>query len=186
MDNRKKYYLIALICVITVLAVIGISVSGRKAGEIDELAVSRSQEEEGETHYIDDGAIAAAEETVTAGTPAQAAAMLEQVNQIRANAGLSALEWSDGLAAAAQVRAQECEQVFSHVRPNGTDWWTVNSPLMYGENLAANYSDSSSVCAAWMASPTHSANILGGFRTMGAAVHRTSGGVWYWAQEFGY
>ena len=56
---------------------------------------------------------------------------------------------------------------------------------MYGENLACNYYDASSVVAAWMASPTHAANILGGFGSIGVAVYQAGNGSWYWAQEFG-
>ena len=188
MEKTKRYYLIAALLGLIVLSVIGISHvnSIAKKGEIDDTAVARGEEEEGEIHYIDDSAIAMAGEAASTNTAGEAIAVLAQVNSIRANAGLSQLVWSDGLAAAAQVRAQECEHAFSHTRPNGTDWWTVNSALMYGENLAWNYFDCGSVCSAWMASPTHAANILGGFRTMGVAAYQTPSGAWYWAQEFGY
>lgn len=187
MENRKKYYLTALICAVAAVLVIGISVLGRKPGEIDEMAASRGKEQEGEIHYLDDSAIAAVEEAGLESKSKEAKALLDEVNQVRANAGLGALEWNDALATAAQVRAQECEKGLTHLRPNATDWWTVNSALMYGENLGWNYFDAKSVCAAWMASPTHAANILGnGFRTMGAAAYRTAGGDWYWALELGY
>ena len=109
-----------------------------------------------------------------------------QVNAIRANSGLHPLTLSASLSSAAQVSAMECERAFSHTRPDGSAWWTVNSTIMYGENLAKNYYDSGSVVAAWMASPTHAANILGGFNTIGLGLHQTSNGTWYWAQEFGF
>ena len=48
MENRKKYYLTALICAVAAVLVIGISVVGRKPGEIDEMAASRGKEQEGE------------------------------------------------------------------------------------------------------------------------------------------
>ena len=84
------------------------------------------------------------------------------------------------------VRAQECEKKFSHQRPDGTEWYTVNSQIMYGENLAHNYYNANSVVDAWMASPTHRANIeTAAYTKMGVAAYKTSSGQWYWAQEFG-
>ena len=85
------------------------------------------------------------------------------------------------------VRAAECEKSFSHTRPDGTEWWTVDSSLMYGENLASGYYDADSVVSAWMTSPGHKANILNaGYATVGIAVYQTLNGTWYWAEEFGY
>ena len=141
----------------------------------------------GET-YIDDQAIALAGETPSSSDITSAAtSALALVNVQRANAGLAALQWSDGLAEAAMVRAQEIVGTFSHTRPNGSDWWTVNSNLQYGENLAKLYGSADSVVAAWMASPTHKANILdSGYKTCGISIYKTGDGQWYWAQEFGY
>ena len=85
------------------------------------------------------------------------------------------------------MRAQECQQKFSHQRPNGTDWWTVNSAIMYGENLAKNYYNANSVVQAWMDSPTHRENIMNGkFVSVGVAAFQAPDGAWYWAQAFGY
>ena len=87
---------------------------------------------------------------------------LDIVNAKRAENGLAALNWSNGLESCAMVRAQEAASKFSHTRPNGKDWYTVNSELMWGENLAKGYDSAQSVVDAWMASPTHAANILAG------------------------
>ena len=58
---------------------------------------------------------------------------------------------------------------------------------MYGENLAKFYYTSDSVVTAWMASPTHAANIMDiNFKTIGIGIFQSSDGKWYWAQEFGY
>ena len=109
------------------------------------------------------------------------------INAQRNGSGLPSLVWSDGLADAAAVRAQEITSVFSHTRPDGSNWWTVNSTLQYGENLAKLYQSSSSVVNAWMNSPTHRANIMdSSFVTVGMAIYQTADGSWYWAQEFGY
>ena len=84
------------------------------------------------------------------------------------------------------VRAQEAASKFSHTRPNGRDWYTVNSELMWGENLAKGYDSAQSVVDAWMASPTHAANILADdFTTCSIAIYEKSGKL-YFAQEFGY
>ena len=83
-------------------------------------------------------------------------------------------------------RPTEAASKFSHTRPNGKDWYTVNSELMWGENLAKGYDSAQSVVDAWMASPTHAANILADdFTTCSIAVYETNGKL-YFAQEFGY
>lgn len=158
-----------------------------KSAAVDESAVSRAQDDHSDVHYIDENAIALAGSAETTNGAAAAQAALALVNEQRAAAGEAPLTWSQGLANAAMVRASECERSFSHTRPDGTDWWTVNSDLMYGENLAYNYYDAGSVVSAWMASPGHKANILNaGYATVGIAVYQTSNGAWYWAEEFGY
>lgn len=114
-------------------------------------------------------------------------AAFEIANQQRAAAGLGNLTWNSGLEQACAVRAVEASQSFSHTRPDGSDWWTVNSNLMYGENLAKGYESAEAAVQAWMNSPTHKANILDTEFTSGAiAIHIGSNGQWFWAQEFGY
>ncbi|MFR2605978.1 MAG: CAP domain-containing protein [Waltera sp.] len=111
---------------------------------------------------------------------------LDIVNAKRAENGLATLNWSNGLESCAMVRATEAASKFSHTRPNGKDWYTVNSELMWGENLAKGYDSAQSVVDAWMASPTHAANILADdFTTCSIAVYETNGKL-YFAQEFGY
>lgn len=116
----------------------------------------------------------------------EAGEVFSQVNQARVESGLSELVWSDELAAAAEVRAQEIHQSFSHTRPDGSPWWTANSEIIYGENIAKGYQTADSVVTAWMESSDHKENILySGFETIGIAVYSVDG-KWYWAQEFGY
>ncbi len=108
------------------------------------------------------------------------------VNKERVAAGLPELSWSQGLKEAASVRAGELQTKFSHTRPDGSAWYTVNEALVYGENLAKGYNGSASVVDAWMKSPTHKANILSSqFTTIGISLVQGTDGVWYWAQEFG-
>ena len=122
-----------------------------------------------------------------ADSQAAAKAAFDLVNAKRQEAGLGALTWNSGLEQASAVRAVEASQSFSHTRPDGSDWWTVNSNLMYGENLAKGYATADEAVTAWMNSPTHKANIMDTEFTSGAiAIHIGSNGQWFWAQEFGF
>ena len=71
------------------------------------------------------------------------------------------------LEAAAQHKAEDmaARGYFSHVGPDGKlPWsWVAEAGYRYtvaGENLAVRFVDSSDVVDAWMASPTHKANII--------------------------
>jgi uncharacterized protein YkwD len=115
------------------------------------------------------------------------------VNDLRAENGLAPLSWSDDLASCANVRAAELpyasdDQNMAHIRPDGSEWWTVNSSIMYGENIACGQQSASEVFQAWVDSPSHKANMLNpDYKTMGAAYCVSGDGAYgtYWAQEFG-
>ncbi|MDE5597609.1 MAG: CAP domain-containing protein, partial [Lachnospiraceae bacterium] len=85
--------------------------------------------------------------------------VLAQVNGARVESGLPELVWNGELAEAADIRAKEIEQIFSHVRPDGSEWWTVNDEVIYGENIARGYQNAESVMEAWMKSSEHKDNI---------------------------
>ena len=143
-----------------------------------------SEPHEGDIVIIDYEAVALA---AGAETPdARCAIILDAINAERTKAGLSTLTRTSELAAAATVRAKEQEQLFSHTRPNGSDWWTVDSRVCYGENLARDYTTAEGVVAAWMASPTHKEVMLDDYKTCGIGVYVTSGGTTFIAAEFGY
>ena len=115
---------------------------------------------------------------------ANAQSVVNQVNQERAARGLSALRVDPALTAAAQIRAQEIVERFSHTRPDGTKWSTVSS-VAYGENIAKGQRTADKVMAAWMSSSGHRANILrASYGSIGVACVQ-SGGVYYWVQLFG-
>jgi len=158
-------------------------------GELYSTAAVRDIADDDGIVYLDNEAIALAQsigENASADMRSAAKAALDGCNSQRSAQGLSKLNWSDALEQAAMVRAQEIVTTWSHTRPNGSDWWTVNSNIMYGENLAKGYSSADAAVAAWMASPTHKANIMdSGFKTCGIAIYEI-GGTWYWAEEFGY
>jgi hypothetical protein len=88
-------------------------------------------------------------------------------NDDRTANGLSTLTVDPELAAAAQLKANDmaANGYFAHVSPTGkTPWyWLQKVGYQYsyaGENLAVNFDDSKAVEDAWMASPTHHANIV--------------------------
>ena len=110
---------------------------------------------------------------------------LAKVNEIRIANGLSAVQHSASLETTSVVRANEITTKFSHTRPDGSDWYTVNANLQYGENLAEGYSSADDVVNAWMASPSHRKNILRSDFTTCAISTTTVNGRTYWAQEFG-
>ena len=90
---------------------------------------------------------------------------------------------------AAQVRAAETVQSFSHTRPNGSSFSTAltEAGVSYtrsGENIAYGQSTPQQVVQAWMNSSGHRANILNGsFTTIGVG-YTVVGGTAYWAQLF--
>ena len=92
--------------------------------------------------------------------------VLNLVNAERAKYGLQPLVMGDAkLTAAAQQRAEEIATVNSHVRPNGTKWYTVLSEYgvtdaAAGENAAWGSVSPEEVVNAWMNSEGHRANIL--------------------------
>jgi hypothetical protein len=90
-------------------------------------------------------------------------------NQNRKLAGDHDLISNELLTKAAQMKADDMAKngYFAHNSPidsEKTSWyWFDQAGYKYeyaGENLAVNYSDSKDVTDAWMASPTHRANIL--------------------------
>lgn len=110
--------------------------------------------------------------------------MLSEVNLERSSRGLSALTLDPQLTAAAEIRAREIAEKFSHTRPDGTKWSTVSSAA-YGENIARGQKTADKVMAAWMSSSGHRQNILrASYGSIGVACAKV-GNVVYWVQLFG-
>jgi len=192
MKNHKKLTIIASISLAAVLLIGGIaffSVNGAKTdAAITETAARRTDSVPSDGMvYIEPNMAALAGELVgTVESQAAAKAAFDSVNVQRTSAGLGTLKWSNGLEQASAVRAVEASQVWSHNRPDGSEYWTVNSNLVYGENLAKGYSTAEEAVNAWMNSYSHRDNILfSDFRTGAIAIHIVNG-QWYWANEFGY
>ncbi len=191
-SNEKKICLVGIMVIVTTFIAVLSSyyVKTITKGSIDTTAESRSEEEVAQGKLLYD---ADAIKNVplspeySEGLRAQALAAFGLVNANRLNAGLSELTWDFNLEDAAAVRAVECSQKFSHTRPNGNPWYTVNSKVQGGENLAYGYNTADKATVAWMNSPTHKYNImLPAFKRLGIAVYVGSDGKMYWAQEFGY
>lgn len=84
----------------------------------------------------------------------------EETNKERVSAGLPELIWSDELAEAADIRAEEIIDCFDHVRPDGTKCYALGDRI-HGENIARGPEASGSEFVhQWMESPGHRANIL--------------------------
>ena len=109
------------------------------------------------------------------------------VNEKREEEGLDPLTWNKTLTKDALSRAKEISKKFSHTRPNGKEWYTLDEKNMYGENLGKNYTTAQEVFDAWMNSESHKENILWEeFTQIGIALYITKDGSYYWVQEFGY
>ena len=118
---------------------------------------------------------------------------LRRVNSERAKAGLKPVQLGDSNHnSAAQERAEEIATVNSHVRPNGTKWYTVLSEYgvtdaAAGENAAWGNVSPEEVVNAWMNSEGHRANILDPeARAMGVGYYYNSSSTWghQWIQLF--
>lgn len=99
--------------------------------------------------------------------------LFDDINSQRANAGLGAYSYDDGLTKIARTRSQQMadENYFSHTDPNGYSMYTellayfgYDSYNWAGENLAMNNYDSAEAAqratVSLMNSATHRANIL--------------------------
>jgi len=108
-------------------------------------------------------------------TPANIIAL---TNQEREANGLNTLNTNSKLAAAALAKANNMfeEQYWDHFGPNGeTPWQFIRAEgynyVYAGENLAKGFQTSEGVHEAWMASPTHAANIMSvNYKDIGVAV----------------
>ena len=115
---------------------------------------------------------------------------LESVNKERKAAGLAELELDTQLCKAAQVRAQECLEQYSHTRPDGRASRTAMddqgvSYSWWGENINEEQDTVASTMKSWMASKGHKANILGeNFEQVGFGRAKDKDGSYYWVQLF--
>ena len=119
------------------------------------------------------------------------AQVIALVNQERTSRNLGLVTSDPTLTRAAQIRAEEIIQLFSHTRPNQSSCFTVLNEVgiaynLAGENIAAGYSSPEAVMNGWMNSEGHRANILNpGFKKLGVGyAYSASGYGHYWTQMF--
>jgi uncharacterized protein YkwD len=111
--------------------------------------------------------------------------IIEITNKERQKNGLTVLSKSDQLMFDAYVRAKEQTVSFSHTRPDGTEWWTVDPEHMFGENLEWIKSDDAErAVKLWMESPGHRDNILNPKYTRIGVGHVVVGDRYYIVQNF--
>ncbi len=127
--------------------------------------------------------------TVTVNESKLADGVFAMVNDVRAAAGLSPLYHDPKLDEAADKRAAELEQRFSHTRPDGSSCFSVLDELKIsctsaGENIASGYIDAESVMEGWMNSEGHRNNIMGDYGRLAVGCHVGADGVVYWVQLF--
>ena len=118
---------------------------------------------------------------------AEAKAMLALINAEREKIGVHPLTWSNSLESSAEIRAEEIARSFSHTRPDGTAWHSINN-LAYGENIAAGNKTAQATFNQWMNSSGHKANMLSDkFTIIGISAYYKSGSTYsyYWVQLFG-
>jgi len=93
--------------------------------------------------------------------------LLADTNAARTKSSLPNLKVNDELTQAAFLKAKDmfANNYWAHVSPTGVTPWKWLGDVGYnydvaGENLAKNYPTAQATVDAWMASPTHRANIL--------------------------
>ena len=114
---------------------------------------------------------------------------LELVNEARAEEGLPALTLDPDLVEAAEIRARELSEYFSHTRPDGSDSNTIireyTSYFFGTENIAKGTSSAINI-QAWLSSSGHRKAIMGEkYQYYGAAKFIDSNGTAYAVQIFG-
>lgn len=114
------------------------------------------------------------------------ALMVSEINTSRSDFGVAGLRDDSRLRAAAQIRVLEIVDNFSHTRPGGLKFSTVDKDWVNGENIAYGRADVSLTHSRFMASASHKENILRScFKSVGVASHRLDNGVIYWVVLFG-
>ena len=189
MRDKLRVYIYSITMIIGIIALIlMLCISFTSCGKVDNTGALRSSADirAEQYHYLDDEAIALSDSMTDTGLRAVAYEAFNEVNDIRAEAGVDELKWDKNLETVADVRAKECSEKFSHTRPNGSQWYTVNSKIQGGENLAVGFDNAEDCVEAWMDSPTHRDNILDDeFEKVAISIYEEDG-TYYWSQEYGY
>lgn len=112
--------------------------------------------------------------------------VLNILNAKRKERGLCGLKMDSQLLNAAMKRCVESAVIFSHSRPDNSEYYSINSDLIYGENIAAGRSTSEGTFEQWWNSLGHRKNMMNfAYRSVGIGCVQVNG-IYYWSQEFGY
>ena len=184
--NNIKFIIKTIVIMMIVFIVISPFVLNRNY-KIDEVSAFRSLNEiDPNCIMFDDEAIALAESATDTSLRKEALKAYNIVNDVREENNVDRLVWDENLENVSDVRSKEISESFSHTRPNGSAWYTVNSNIQGGENLAYGYNNAEDTVNAWLNSPTHKENILyDDFTKMAISIYENDG-TYYWSQEYGY
>ena len=150
--------------------------------------------DEGAEDYIEDAGIIIWEPDVPlAGEPGSedihdyVFAVVDLVNEERAKENIAPVSLNRTATTAAQVRAEEAKQSFSHTRPDGSRCFTALADvgmdyMAAGENLAGRIKTPEKVVKAWMDSPSHRKNIMNPKYSQIGIGYVSEGN--YWSQFF--
>lgn len=190
---KKIFIIVSLVFAISIITIFALNL-GSSPNEVqiqtklDSESVQRQETEivNDKVIYLDEEAIALNGSPVNTELRNLAISTYGQINTVRVQNGANELLWDENLEYVANVRAKEIAENFSHTRPNGKPWYTVNSKIQGGENLAYGFETSHDVIDAWMNSESHRDNLLyDEFRTMAIAIYVVDD-TYYWVQAFGY
>lgn len=140
------------------------------------------------SYYFDDNGVLS-DDTIAKKTEYEQK-VITLINEIRAKENLKPLTYTVALSRAASVRAEEISLKFDHIRPDGSEWYTVFEEVNQdidgtGENIARNLNTPEDVVAGWMDSVAHKENILNPkFRFIGVGYLKKGSGASYWTQLF--
>lgn len=118
--------------------------------------------------------------------------MTMYLNYIRDYYGLDMLALSPDLSEAAMLRASECQTLFSHTRPNGTDCFTVLDEFgipygSVGENIAMGQGSVEEVLSDWWNSEGHQANMMSSsYQMLGVGIAGSASYSWVQIFTGGY
>lgn len=114
--------------------------------------------------------------------------VVAQCDAARNANGVLSLSESETLSKAAAQRAKEAATKRSHIRPDGTPYYTTVTAALnpyVGENLAGGSYTSETVVTAWMNSAGHRENILDPeFHYIGVGYYVSETGTIYWCELF--
>lgn len=115
------------------------------------------------------------------GYDVQANVLKTSINEMRRDAGLEEFVFTEDLDLAAEVRAEECSEAYSSVRPDGTEFSTATSAEVSAESLSTwpEGKSGDDVIARVAANPLYGDNIFDpSLQACGIALHESDGEIY--------